>query len=237
MSNKQFKSGQKVRCLDAAACDLSQGAIYTVKYQDDYVRLQGWGNNGYSSYRFELVEPDQLESYNVHCGGPYIARSEYNRQGELLKKTSEALVKVERERDDAKKWFDMTVDEIAQVRASLSHVEGQRDALLKERDSLKGDVEILKMFIEKLKEDLVSQGCRINLDGIPVLKAPSPPAWLRKGWWYCMNSDGSWYAYEAAPSPGKFGWHGPLYTLILEKYRPPGVPVERWREACWQVME
>jgi hypothetical protein len=236
VSDKQFKSGQKVRCLDAAACDLSQGAIYTVKYQDDYVRLQGWGNNGYSSYRFELVEPDQLESYNVHCGGPYIARSEYNRQGELLKKTSEALVKVERERDDAKKWFDMTVDEIAQVRASLSHVEGQRDALLKERDSLKGDVEILKMFIEKLKEDLVSQGCRINMDGIPVLKAPSPPAWLRKGWWYAMDKYGGWLTFPSQPSVTNSGWKAGGYSSLPEEYQPD-VPVERWREACWQVME
>jgi hypothetical protein len=356
--DKQFKSGQKVKCIDASACDLSQDEIYTVKSQDEYVRLLGWGDNGYGPYRFELVEPEppksgivagdmvtvpdghghspfgkayevlsideygyatlmsgawkmkvpvtkcakvpQLESYNVHCGGPYIARSEYNRQGELLKKTGEAMVKVENERDDAKTWFSMTVDEIAQVRASLNHVEGQRDALLKERDSLKmfngklkseldtfhAEREMLRTLKQavvsleqqrdfarqdnkELRDQLHNLNCSLpalqeshrlaqqykrELDELkvahaalkkglqtpperPELKAPSPPAWLRKGWWYCMNSDGSWYAYEAKPSPGKFGWHGPLYTLILEKYRPPGVPVERWSEACWQVTE
>lgn len=310
MVDKQFKSGQKVKCIDASACDLSQDEIYTVKSQDEYVRLLGWGDNGYGPYRFELVEPEppksgivagdmvtvpdghghspfgkayevlsideygyatlmsgawkmkvpvtkcakvpQLESYNVHCGGPYIARSEYNRQGELLKKTGEAMVKVENERDDAKTWFSMTVDEIAQVRASLNHVEGQRAALIKERDSLKGDVNILKGLIceQKTKrQELLEENTRLLAENTmlqrafkfplpprPALKAPSPPAWLRKGWWYAMDKYGGWLTFPSQPSVTDSGWKAGGYSSLPEEYQPD-VPLERWREACWQVME
>jgi hypothetical protein len=315
VSDKQFKSGQKVKCIDASACDLSQDEIYTVKSQDEYVRLLGWGDNGYGPYRFEPVEPenqvtevkagdliecvddsdlgmrtghitrgslyrpDKLENNyllidgswyhvsrfkhvnqhgapdqptNVHCGGPYIARSEYDRQGELLKKTGEALVKVEKERDDAKTWFSMTVDEIAQVRASLNHVEGQRAALIKERDSLKGDVNILKGLIceQKTKrQELLEENTRLLAENTmlqrafkfplpprPALKAPSPPAWLRKGWWYAMDKYGGWLTFPSQPSVTDSGWKAGGYSSLPEEYQPD-VPLERWREACWQVME
>ncbi len=229
------------------------GKAYEVLTIDDY----GYATLMSGAWKMKVpvtkcVKVPQIEPPNVHCGGPYIARSEYNRQGELLKKTGEALVKVEKERDDAKKWFDKTVDEIAQVRASLNHVESQRDALLKERDNIQRDVEILKKIISDTKAErdslqadkdhllnentMLQRAFKFPLPPRPALKAPSPPAWLRKGWWYAMNADGRWFVFMNQPSRTDSGWKAGGYASLPAAYQP-GVPVERWREACWQVME
>lgn len=166
------------------------GKAYEVLSIDDY----GYATLMSGAWKMKVpvtkcAKVPRIEPPNVHSGGPYIARSVYEKVVTLNTVMAETLVKVE-----------------------------------KERDSLKGDVEVLKAINAELKGN------------VPALKKPTPPAWLRKGWWYCMNADGRWFTFMYPPSAGSHAWSGGGCSILPAAYRP-SIPVNRWREACWQVTE
>lgn len=76
------------------------------------------------------------------------------------------------------------------------------------------------------------------------LSQPEPPAWLRVGWWYSMDEDGTWWATEQKPTVDFHcgEWTAGGNVLLIEdedwlSWHGKSVPVARWQEACWQVTE
>jgi hypothetical protein len=148
-------------------------------------RLASDRRGGWYPSRFRLVRRAADTRPEVHCGGPYVARSVHDK---LVDDLTETVIRLTAERDSA-------------------------------------------------RQELENQTSKVP----EPLKKPDPPSWLRVGWWYAMDDDGSWHAYKERPqiSEGGGDWTGGVVSRSIESWHMRGreVPLQRWWEACWQVTE
>lgn len=74
----------------------------------------------------------------------------------------------------------------------------------------------------------------------PEVPIPKPPAFLRVGWWYAMDSSGEWYAFNQKPKLYSACWDTSDFRdnyCVTDAMECLAWPRERWDEACWQVTE
>lgn len=225
-----FRVGDRVRFTGMSTERMTRDGIYTVGSWFEtggrrFIALQGNGC---------IVNPDKLvlvEKPEVHSGGPYVCTSVY---------------------ENMVNQRDVAIEAVA--------------AHQKEIKSLRGDVDILKKIVADLKMERRQKGEELNAlrDHVwavtqqaakevenlkkqvsdtekPPLPQPPPPPWLRPGWWYAMDNDGEWYAYQTKPSinEDEYDWTGGTHNLRIPGMLMGGhdIPEDRWREACWQVSE
>lgn len=152
----------------------------------------------------------------LSSGGPYVARSEYERVQYDLN-----AVKATLEKRDA---------ELTNLRTELANEKASSGQVIA---GLRDTISVLSDHIRQMDKMMHEPIPAARLDPLPV---PKPPVWLRAGWWYGYNSDGTWWVCDNEPV-----WSGTQWSLrgwykwLQKGDMRPAVDKSRASEACWQV--
>jgi hypothetical protein len=257
---------------------------YTVGY---FANVSG-GHKHYCRRRDYPQKPVE-----VHTGGPYVARSEYER---VCVERDEGWAQAARIRDEAVKLAqarDKAIYDLNAVRATLEKRDAEVANLRHEQSVLLADLKDIEQTVIHLNKRVfadnpngwplvpVDPSCipeghraaevtcatagklvassdgntrhfnethivpRLVVEPIPTsptpdaLPRPEFPAWIRAGWWVAMDANGSWNMFENEPTDydDDSSWYttSGLTRSLNDVHTTDGMPINRWREAKWQI--
>jgi hypothetical protein len=219
-------AGDVVECIDDSNSTgrLNLGSHYIVQ-QNTFFGLLIIDGMVWHSSRFRKV------NNTVHCGGPYVARSEYERVCKELEqrdKITEMTAVIDESGDEA-------------IYIDGRHVESFGEIFPHDIARLSQGKPIIFKSIEVMDDDRICWPKELSDLSVqpeePMI--PKPPKFLRAGWWYAMDNDGEWWAYKNKPEVGDCQWvrndcdgYDDYFSIkaMCGKW-----PLNRWQEACWRV--
>ncbi len=256
-----FKVGDKVKCIRVDSYGkLTEGKIYTITSVVTGITITGGSSVCVDGIRDDWWYADRFELLHqpveVHTGGPYVARSEYER------------VCVERDnlQEIVKVHEGILLDSIERHGKSVFVGNPNGWPLVPVDPSCIPDghraVEVTCATAGKLVASSDGNARHFNgthivprlvVEPIPtpapdVLPRPEFPAWIRAGWWVAMDAGGFWYMSENEPiatepvlgsTADRGTWNPPNMDDIRLTHgvtaSMKAVPCDRWREAKWQI--
>jgi len=187
----------------------------------------------------------------VHSGGPYVARSEYERVlAESAAKDKAIAELAEHIRQLDRMIHEPTPNGWPLVPVDPSCIpEGHRAVEVTKNTQGKF---VASHSVHRFLED--HNYPRLVVEPIPTPQSPDAlprpefPVWIRAGWWVAMDTGGFWYMSKDEPfatepvlgsTAGRGTWNPPNMDDIQLTHgvtaSMKAVPCDRWREAKWQV--